>query len=154
MLDYAHNPAAYAQALKVCEMLEHRRLVGIIAMPGDRLNTAIECVGTQCAAVFDRIYIKEDKDLRGRAKGEVGGLFAASITKSGFPRNNFSVAEDEYSALSEAISDSLPGDLIVVFYEKYEHLRKLLEEHGARKTAADDAVLKSIVAAEWRQSFV
>jgi len=154
MLDYGHNPAGYTQVLKTCKKLEHRRLIGIIAMPGDRQDSAIRCVGKQCAAVFDRIYIKEDADLRGRAKGEVAGLFYDSIQECNFPQNNLMIAENEEAALMDALSHSAHGDLIVVFYEEHVHLHKRLQTLGAKEVTAKDTLFKAIVASDWRQTIV
>jgi len=43
MLDYGHNPAGYEQVIKACH-----NLFGVIGMPGDRLDTAIQAVGKRC----------------------------------------------------------------------------------------------------------
>lgn len=135
MLDYGHNPAGYEQVIKVCKRFEHSRLVGVIGMPGDRLDKDIKSVGEQCAGAFDRIYIKEDKDLRGRKNGEVASLFYDSIIKSGFAGSGVTIIEDELEALKEAVSDAAEGDLIVVLYEKMEPLVEFLKHEGAVKSA-------------------
>lgn len=133
MLDYGHNPAGYEQVIKVCKSLGHSRLVGIIGMPGDRLDKDIKSVGRQCAGAFDKIYIKEDKDLRNRKKGEVAHLFYDSITESGFSGSEVTIIEDEMEALKAAAADANGGDLIVVFYEKMEPLDEFLKRKGAVK---------------------
>lgn len=154
MLDYGHNSAGYDQALHVCQALVHKRLVGIVGMPGDRMDSAIREVGARCAAAFDRIYLKEDADLRGREKGEVAGLLYEAAVSRRFPQERLTVLEGEKDALERALADALPGDLIVVFYEKLEPLRGLLLEKGAGETALPDAAWKDSAASNLPQTMV
>ncbi|HEX2986246.1 MAG TPA: cyanophycin synthetase [Caproiciproducens sp.] len=132
MLDYGHNPAGYKQVFKACKNMECSRLVGVIGMPGDRLDSSIKEAGTLCTDAFDQIYIKEDKDLRGRKPGEVANLFSDAILSAGFSKNNVQIILDEKEALKAAVKNSKQGDLIVVFYEKLEPLVDYLEAAGAQ----------------------
>jgi cyanophycin synthetase len=127
MLDYAHNKAGYEQLFKVCKRLEHKRLVGVIGMPGDRPDSAISEVGALCSDAFDVIYIKEDMDLRNRQKGEVAQLLKAAATKSQkYNSSDIFVHDNEVNALRAAMINAQEGDLIVVLYEKLRPLEDLL----------------------------
>ena len=132
MLDYGHNKAGYEQVIKTCEKLNHKRLIGVIGMPGDRMNSSIQSVGEMCSNVFDKIYIKEDNDLRGREKGEVAELFYDSIVKNGFKRNNVKIIENEFEAFKTAVTDAKDKDLIVTLYENMEPLCQYLNSIGAK----------------------
>ena len=86
MLDYGHNVAGYEQVIRFLEGQRAKRLVGVIGVPGDRRDDAIGRVGALCGSHFDRIIVKEDKDLRGRAPGEVANILksaAASAARRG-----------------------------------------------------------------------
>jgi cyanophycin synthetase len=133
MLDYGHNPAGYENVIKTCENLEHNRLVGVIGMPGDRLDSAIQEVGRLAAGAFDRMIIKEDADKRGRERGEIAHILFDAAIQSGFPASRAVVIEDELEALKKAVAEARSGDLIVVFYEKLRHLQRYLEDIGAKK---------------------
>ncbi|QAT51253.1 cyanophycin synthetase [Caproiciproducens sp. NJN-50] len=133
MLDYGHNRPGYETVIRTCERMEHRRLVGVIGMPGDRSDAAIRDTAQLCAKSFDQIYVKEDEDLRGRQKGEVAGLFYRTITENSFPEKRISVCEKELEALKAAVSNAKNGDLIVVFYEKLGPLKQYLDSVGAEK---------------------
>ncbi|MDP4151849.1 MAG: cyanophycin synthetase [Bacillota bacterium] len=133
MLDYGHNPAGYEQVLKTCKKLDHNNLIGIIGMPGDRMNSAMQQVGKMCAECFDKIYIKEDLDLRGRQNGEVAKIFYDSIIEIGYSKDNVIIIEGEVDALKQALDDANKNDLIVCYYEKLEPLQKLLLDRGATK---------------------
>ena len=65
------------------------RLVGIIGVPGDRLIRDMIEVGGICAGIFDKVYIKEDKDLRAAA-GETAGYLMEGLIREGFPRKIWS----------------------------------------------------------------
>jgi cyanophycin synthetase len=133
MLDYGHNPEGYKNVIKTCSKLAHKRLVGVIGMPGDRADSAIQAVGRLSAAAFDRIIIKEDADKRGRTPGDIAGLLLNAVLAAGFPVSQAAVVEDELEALKKAVSEAKNGDLVVIFYEKLGHLQKYLESIGAKK---------------------
>lgn len=132
MLDYGHNLPGYRQVIDACKKMGCSRLVGVIGMPGDRGDEAIRSVGKLCAASFDRIYIKEDLDKRGRTPGEVAGLFNEAILSTGFDKNAVEIIENEVDALKKAVANATAGDLIVVFYEKLEPLQEYLKEMNAK----------------------
>ena len=119
--------------IKTCAKLAHKRLVGVIGMPGDRQDSAIQTVGRLSAAAFDRIIIKEDADKRGRTPGDIAGLLLNAVLAAGFPVSQAAVVEDELEALKKAVSEAKNGDLVVIFYEKLGHLQKYLESIGAKK---------------------
>lgn len=133
MLDYGHNPAGYEKALRICKSIPHRSLIGVIGMPGDRRDADIRQVGRLCREAFDAIYIKEDKDLRGRKPREVAQLFYSAVVRSGFPPDSVRIVEDELEALREAELHAGADDLIAVFYEKAEPLEAHLKSAGAEE---------------------
>lgn len=131
MLDYAHNPDGCRQLLRVCRGIEHRRLVGVIGMPGDRRDEAICEVGRLCGETFDALIIKEDEDRRGRKPGETAGLLSRAAAAGGLAPECTEIVLSETQALKKALAEARSGDLIVVFYEKHAPLRSLLLEQGA-----------------------
>ena len=120
MIDYSHNIAGYNAVVKFIQKVKAKRLVGIMGMPGDRLNSNIKEVGELCARSFAKIYIKEDVDLRGRKTREVAELLEASIINSGAKRENVEIILSETEALEKAMLDARPGDLIALFYEELD----------------------------------
>jgi cyanophycin synthetase len=133
MLDYGHNSPGYRQVIKACKNIGYHRLIGVIGMPGDRNNEAIQSVGRLCSESFDRIYIKEDIDKRGRKPREVAELFYRAITESGFEERNVQIIEDELDALKAAAEQAQDDDLIVVLYEKLEPLQDYLASQNAEQ---------------------
>ena len=127
MLDYGHNPAGYKAVIKSVQKMYASRFVGIIGMPGDRLNRNYNEVGEMCSRVFSRIYIKEDNDLRGRKPGEVADIFYKSLIKCGVKEESIEIVYSELRALETAIMNAQPGDLIIMFYEEFEPAVELIE---------------------------
>jgi cyanophycin synthetase len=120
MIDYSHNIAGYSAVVKFMQRIKAKRLVGILGMPGDRLDSNIKEVGELCAKSFEKIYIKEDIDLRGRKKREIAELLETSIIESGAKRENVEIILSETEALEKAMLDARPGDMIALFYEELE----------------------------------
>lgn len=128
LLDYGHNAPGYKAVIDALPSYQSKRLIGVIGMPGDRQDSAMQAVGELCANAFHKIYIKEDVNLRGREKGEVAALLYAALTSRGFPKENIMVLADELDALKLAVSDAQNGDLIVVFYEKLHPLTEYMQQ--------------------------
>ena len=106
------------------------RLTGVIGVPGDRNDQVIAEAGRAAARGFHRVFIKEDHDLRGRRSGEVAQLLRAVITQTA-PQCECRLVLDEITALQTALDEAVPGEVIVVFYEKLESVRELLRAYGA-----------------------
>lgn len=129
ILDYGHNIAGYRSILESIKKMNYKRLIGIIGVPGDRMNKDILEAGNISGKYFDYIYIKEDQDKRGRKNGEVADILKQGVKSSDFNMNNLQLILDESYALTSAIEKSLPGDLIVIFFENYEPLLDIIKEH-------------------------
>lgn len=129
LLDYGHNLSGYQSVLQFVKNLNAQRLVGVIGMPGDRIDKAIFEVGHVSGQVFSKIYIKEDSDLRGRKPGEVAGILYHGAVSGGAKRDSIEIIPSEKDALETAIINASPGDLIVMFYEKFDPVYELVQEY-------------------------
>jgi len=103
--------------------------VGIIGVPGDRTDGSIKDAGILCSKMFTDIYIKEDNDLRGREQGEVAQLLYDTIIDQGFKKENVKIILSEGEALETAIKNAIPGDLIVMFYQKFNQSLNIIKSH-------------------------
>lgn len=140
MLDYGHNPAGYNAVIKFIRKIGAKRLVGVIGAPGDRLDRNIREVGEICGRVFSKIYIKEDRDLRGRSPGEVAGILYEGVVGSGMKKEGIIIMNSELKALEAAMLDAQPGDLIVMLYEEFEPAVELINSF---KQEMDQSALDS-----------
>jgi cyanophycin synthetase len=130
LLDYGHNPDAFAAICQMAAKWRGRRLTGVIGVPGDRDDMVVEQAGRAAARGFERIIIKEDRDLRGRRRGEIAGLLRRAVMSEA-PGRSCRVALDENDAMRTAIEEMESGDVVVIFYEKLGPALSLLEQFGA-----------------------
>ncbi len=136
VLDYGHNRAAYAEVLTAAGRLCRGNLLAVVGAPGDRLDEHLLEMGRLAARAADGVFIKEDADTRGRARGEVASLFLRAVLDTGFPEARVEVILEERAALERAIARAGPDDWVIVFYEKEAPLVDLLVSLGARPLPA------------------
>lgn len=122
ILDYGHNKDGYNCVLDGLKQIEHKRLIGVIGVPGDRPDSDILEVGKCAGENFDYIFIKEDVEKRGRSEGEVANLLEKGVLTSKFDRMNISKILKETEAFKAALALAEPEDIVIVFFEKSEPL--------------------------------
>lgn len=127
ILDYGHNLDGYKAVLSSLKKMQHNKIIGVIGVPGDRLDYQVKEVGRYCGEMLDKIYVKEDKDRRGRENGEIAQLLKEGIMSS--ENNKVSIVLDEELALKEALNSMDKGDIVVVFFEEYEELVKIIKSY-------------------------
>ncbi len=128
ILDYGHNPAGFREVFKFMKKLKGKRLVGVVGVPGDRKDDLIIKAGEVCGRYLDQVYIKEDRDLRGRKAGEVAALIQKGLERVAFG-GFYKFIADEKEALKEALANALPGDIVVCFYEEEpERLVQIIQQ--------------------------
>jgi cyanophycin synthetase len=137
MLDYGHNADAFAAVCRMAAQWEGRRVTGIIGVPGDRDDAIIEEAGRIAARGFHRVIIKEDKDLRGRAQGEVAKLLCKAVNDES-PETECRIVLDEIEALRSEIEGMQSGQIVVAFYDQLEPVARLLAEFGATPVSTID----------------
>lgn len=128
-VDYGHNLAGYQAMIGTAQQMNSKRIVGVIAAPGDRRNDNIIALGKEAGRGFDRIYIKEDSDLRGRKRGEVAGLLKTGAILAGFSEDDITVVLSEHLAVMSALQAAQAGDLIIIFFEKYDVVMQAMQNY-------------------------
>ena len=116
ILDYAHNPAGL-QALGdlILKMRpRHRRVIGMINIPGDRRDEDMREMGALATRYFDEIVFREDPARRGRKPGEIVALLAEGALAAGFPEERISRILEEDEAAEVCLGRAQPGDLVVL----------------------------------------
>jgi len=112
IVDYAHNPAAYAAMADMARGMLPGQLVGIVTAPGDRRDSDLREVGRVCGARFDELVVYESQS-RGRAVGEAVDLILAgaedAIGKSDTLHREIEVDK----AIRLGLSLCAPGDVLV-----------------------------------------
>lgn len=132
ILDYGHNIDGYRVVIDSLKKMKTGRLIGVIGTPGDRTDSSTIEIGKMCADCFDRIYIKEDRDKRGREPGEVAALLEKGCRMGSIKPSEVLIELAEDKALEKAILDAVPGDIVIVFFEEYQLLMDVIERMSIR----------------------
>ena len=83
------------------------------------------------ATGFNKLIVREDRDLRGRRRGDVAKIVCRAIREVS-PSTECEVVLDEIEALRRAVSQMIKGEVIVLFYEKLSPIQKWLNEMAAQ----------------------
>lgn len=126
LLDYGHNQDGYTNILKMAQSIKHNKMILVLGAPGDRKDKQFIEMGEISAECGDIFIIKEDEDLRGREPSEVARLFKMGVKKSGRIRDDqIYMINDEAKAIEKSVNIANPGDLIIIFYEKYQQSKDI-----------------------------
>lgn len=134
VVDFAHNPDGWRALSGATRTIPSARQIVVIGQGGDRDDQALDELAE--AVWHDRpsvIVLKEmPKYARGRPPGEVTDRLALAFTRLGAPASSIRRAPDELGALTIALAESRPGDLLVLsVHEDYAGAMRYLAEQGA-----------------------
>ena len=149
LVDYAHNPAGLRTVGEFVERMtadrpDHARpgsaswsanlRVGVIATAGDRRDEDMRELGRVAARYFDEIIVREDRNTRGRARGETARIVREGILEAqsrGARVGSVEIVTDELQAARRALERSRPGDLVVLCVD---HASEVWAELEARRS--------------------
>ncbi len=134
VVDFAHNPDGWRALSHATRAIPSSRQIVVIGQGGDRDDTALDELAE--AVWLERpevIVLKEmPKYARGRPPGEVTDRLALAFTRLGAPASSIRRAPDELGALTIALAESRPGDLLVLsVHEDYRAAMQHLVAQGA-----------------------
>src|SRR5690349_12637872 len=135
MVDYGHNTEAFDAICRMTSAWNDRQVTGIISVPGDRDDSIIDRAARAAAKGFDRVIVREDRDLRGRKPGDVANILSRAIRETS-PATQCEVILDEIEALRQAVSRMVKNEVIVVFYEDLEPVQNASRELAAQPVVA------------------
>jgi cyanophycin synthetase len=143
IVDYGHNFDGYKKVIEGLQKIKINRLIGVIGVPGDRLDTSIHEVGILSGQSFDHVFIKEDKDRRGREEGEVAKGLKEGCLKGGLDPNRMEIELVEEVALRNAMEMATAGDIVIVFYEDREKIMETIHEfiHQKQKVLQQEKIV-------------
>jgi cyanophycin synthetase len=79
MVDYGHNTEAFDAICRMTSAWNDRQVTGIISVPGDRDDSIIDQAARAAVKGFDKVIVREDRDLRGRKRGDVAEILVRAI---------------------------------------------------------------------------
>ncbi|MHB8172415.1 MAG: cyanophycin synthetase [Thermincolia bacterium] len=128
ILDYGHNIAGYQAIIAMLHNKKRGRLTGVIGVPGDRKDESILRIGQIAGKAFDRLIIKEDRELRGRTTGEVGALLHRGALEGGIRQDQVFIIPEEGKAINKALTSARLEETVTIFYEDIELATQAIEE--------------------------
>lgn len=137
LVDYAHNPHSY-EALGGFVRNWPGERVGVVGGPGDRRDEDFITLGRLAAAIFDRVYVKEDDDTRGRTRGSAAQLIVEGIQQIQ-PNLAHEVILNETEAVNTALDRATSGSLVVILPETVSRAISLIE---ARRPLSESVTLQ------------
>ena len=130
LVDYAHNPAGFKAIADFIQKWEGEA-VGVIGAPGDRRDEDIIELGQLAAKMFGRIFIKEDKDLRGREPRAVADLLRQGV--QAIDSNILCITIlDESEAIIAALDSAPQSSLVVVLPDKVDSAIAIIESRKSK----------------------
>jgi cyanophycin synthetase len=129
MIDYAHNPRAYANIFDLISRMDCRRRLLVLDAVGDRRDEDIEQLASISARHADHIVVYEDKDLRGRQPGEIASILRRGLAKAEYPAEKTEEVLDEFRAVDRALAMGQAGDLIVYMTGRVQQAIKYIYEY-------------------------
>jgi cyanophycin synthetase len=109
--------------------------VAAITLPGDRRDDLVAESAATVATWFSRVVVYEDRDLRGRAAGEMTRLISGALARHR-PDIRILPADGPEDALRRALALASPADPVLLTYEELGPVRELLDGLGARPWTA------------------
>jgi cyanophycin synthetase len=154
LVDYAHNPAGLRTLGDFVErmtsdVVDHAApgtaswtanlRVAVVATAGDRRDEDMRELGRVAARYFDDIIVHEDRNTRGRERGETAALIVQGVREAhaaGARVGSVEIVTDEMEAARRALDRSRPGDLVVLCVDHASSVWDELEARRSRFRAA------------------
>jgi cyanophycin synthetase len=155
ILDYAHNAAGLEQLGDFVDRLAAdaairerpgdaaraaNLVVGVVATAGDRRDEDMRELGRVAARHFDVVIVREDRNTRGRRRGETAALVVEGVRElmaEGKARaGTVEIVTDEMDAAKRALDRGRPGDMIVLCVDYATEIYKELERRRGTATPA------------------
>ena len=155
LVDYAHNAAGLETLGDFVERLTSdapggrpgetswsaNLRVAVVATAGDRRDEDMRELGRVAARHFDDVIVREDRNTRGRERGETAGLILEGVREAmalgGTRAGSAEVVLDEMEATRKALDRSRSGDLVVLCVD---HATEVFREIESRRSLAAPSI--------------
>jgi cyanophycin synthetase len=127
MVDYAHNVGGFEELKKFMDKTSASFKIGVMSGTGDRREEDLVNAGRYAAQMFDRIIIKNDRDLRGNTAEKINGLLTRGIQQI-HPGKEIICMPNEVNAVALAIKHAPKNSFIVVLADDVKEVLSFLKK--------------------------
>lgn len=129
ILDYAHNPEAIAAIGNLLTKWEGYTTTLVAGLPGDRADELLRQCGSVIMKNFDRVILRDDRDLRGRKPGEVPQLVHDHMKSIAFD-TPIEIILNEKDAVDQALRALTENDITVILYDELDFIMNCLQQYN------------------------
>jgi cyanophycin synthetase len=128
VLDYGHNTSSLASLIETFGPLPHKFRSAVYSAAGDRRNADLVRQGELLGDAFDRVILYEEENcIRGRAPGEINGLFRQGL--AGRRRvKHIEEVQGAIRAFEHALATARPGELVLIQVDLVDETIELLRQ--------------------------
>ena len=135
LVDFAHNPDGFNGVKAYLQSVEATEHVGIISGTGDRRDEDIIETARISAQMFDKIYICQEKYLRGRQQDELIDLLLKGIREVD-PNKEVIINNKSTECLRIAIETAKKGSYLTILSNTIDNTIQRVTEHLDRELEA------------------
>ena len=128
LVDFAHNPDGFLGVKSYLQSVEATKHIGIISGTGDRRNEDIKETARISAQMFDKIYICQEKYMRGRDRQELIDLLLDGIAVID-PEKEVVIINDSQKCLEDAIDTAEKGSYITILSNTVDNVIERVTQH-------------------------
>lgn len=140
MMQSARDLAAYRRASALAKRCQPRQTCVLASVPGDCEDDEAIAIAHAIARSFNRIMLKDERDLRGRDRLEVPVRTAEAILQVR-PLASCGIYEDEHRAVERTVDTMAQAEVVFLFAEDPEHVHSVLTQRGAQPIAPPTEML-------------
>ncbi|HEX7375685.1 MAG TPA: cyanophycin synthetase [Pirellulales bacterium] len=146
IVDYGHNASALRALVEVVEQFPHTRRSIVYSAAGDRRDADFIEQGELLGKTFDRVVLYEDHYRRGRAEGEIIGLFRRGMNGATRAQEVVEV-QGAVAAVEKALSLAQPGELLVVQADEVDETVDFVKQYVRARVPGREIDLNEALAA-------
>jgi cyanophycin synthetase len=128
IVDYGHNAHSLTAMVAALETFPHGRRTCVYSTAGDRRDADIIRQGEILGNAFDRVILFEDHCTRGRAEGEIIGLFRQGLAR-GRRVKQIEQLRGSVKAVQAALDSATPGELMLLQADTIEETVNFMREY-------------------------
>ncbi len=130
VVDYGHNPSALLALIEALDQFPHERRICVYSAAGDRRDIDMVRQGEILGDGFDKVILYEDHYLRGRAPGEIMGLFRQGLDQGSRVCDIVEI-QGGLKAVEAALLSAQPRDLVLIQADVVEETVEFVKRYIA-----------------------